>query len=179
MGQARQTQARQQGQQTPVGQGTGVVCWLGLTTKCKSHRLRCRTPGQGIHRIPSRCQGQAQHGDKRQAGKKIFPTRGSPTQKPCTQPVRQQSQLWISLAKQGGFEPGSGFTHGRIGQLKHVAKGLNVLGFPWRSPQKTGQHIGDAKQQQSQARQSAYGALRNDGGGGMVHVWIRVSMMGR
>ncbi len=45
-----QAQAGEQGQQAAVGQGAGVITWLGLAAKSKSHRLRSRVTGEGRKR---------------------------------------------------------------------------------------------------------------------------------
>ena len=161
-----QAQAGNQGQQSRIGHGAGIVDQLGFPAKGKGHGLRPGGACQVIGSPPGGAQGHDQQGDEGQARRHLGAEQPLETlQGQGTQPVGKQTVHAGSQARELGGQP--------VGlaqrQLAHIAKGLHVVGAPGATHDKAGDHIGQAQQKQGPARQAAYSALGNDGRCGLVH----------
>ena len=139
--------------EAPVALG-GARPWLRAALAC-----------QVVNGIPGASQREGQQTAKRDARGQIGRQEGQQADESRAQPVGQRSgfvhqfaqHLWLPPAAVAG------------GHFQHHAKGGNVGQLPGFPPQKTGQHISHAKQDERQPGQAAHRRLRHDGGGGLVH----------
>ncbi|EKD99110.1 MAG: hypothetical protein ACD_23C00124G0001, partial [uncultured bacterium] len=160
MSQLCQPKAGNEGQQPAIGNGACVIRGMRLTAKGKGDRLCHRAACQIVGAIPGCHQRQHQQQHKRQARGQLWcqPVRGQ-LNGPGTQPIGQQCIDFRRHAAQRRMPPVCAAT----GQFGHVTKRGDVVALPGRTPQKAGQHVGQAKQQQRQARQALDAGLCDDG----------------
>ncbi|MNT61736.1 hypothetical protein D3C72_1993990 [compost metagenome] len=60
MRELREAQAGNQGQQPAIGNGAGVVGWIGFAPKGKSHRLGAGAAGEVVDGVPRGNEGDDQ-----------------------------------------------------------------------------------------------------------------------
>ncbi|MCY1165151.1 hypothetical protein D9M73_50510 [compost metagenome] len=174
MGQLSQPEAGNQRQHAGIGHGPCIVHGTGFTAEGKGDGLGLRAAGQVINGVPGCQQRKHQQQAERNTHGKSRVQEGQALDGNGAQPVRRQCIKPVGLAQQLGCEPVA-----RIGgQLAYDTERGDVFILPGGAPEKTGQHVGQAKQQQGQPRKAADGRLGNDGWRRLVQNGVMIRKSG-